>query len=80
MAEPMELIVEFERGVKEDDARAVATKVGATVRRRMRTDHDDQVMLLVRLEPDRFDRAKSDLSSDRRVRRVEDNRKDYGAL
>jgi hypothetical protein len=43
-----ELIVHFRPGLSEDEARALAESSGAKVRRRMRTDHADEVMLLLR--------------------------------
>ena len=47
-----ELIVKFIRGVSEDDARTAAEGCGAKVRRRMRTDEEDEVMLLVKIDGD----------------------------
>ncbi|MCK6549955.1 hypothetical protein L6R52_29245 [Myxococcota bacterium] len=43
-----ELIVRFKSGISEDVARAAVARAGATVRRRMRTDFPNEVMLLVR--------------------------------
>jgi hypothetical protein len=47
-----ELIVKFVRGVSEDDARSVAEDAGAKVRRRMRADSEDEVMLLLKIDGD----------------------------
>jgi hypothetical protein len=48
MRDTNELIVGFRRGVSEDSARSAVEGAGGKVRRRMRTDHDDEVMLLVK--------------------------------
>lgn len=45
--ESKELIVGFRRGVEEADARKIVEATGASVKRRMRTDHADEVMFLV---------------------------------
>ena len=47
-----ELIIRFNRGVDEAAAQSVVAQLGGTVRRRMRTDHDDEVMLLVKVPAD----------------------------
>ena len=47
-----ELIVKFIRGVSEDDARSAAEDAGAKVRRRMRADAEDEVMLLLKIDGD----------------------------
>ncbi len=52
MSAKSELIVKFVRGVSEDDARSTAERAGGTVRRRMRGDHDDEVMLLLKIDGD----------------------------
>jgi hypothetical protein len=43
-----ELIVTFKRGISEDIARAAVKAAGGTVRRRMRTDFPQDIVLLVR--------------------------------
>ena len=68
-----ELIVEFKRGVTEDAARGVVGASGGTVRRRMRTDHADQVMLLVRVPSGAAETAERGLARDASVSRVEPN-------
>lgn len=50
MSEVQELMVKFKRGVSEDAARRTCEGAGGTVRRRMRTDRPDEVMLLVRVQ------------------------------
>ncbi len=72
-----ELIVEFKRGTPESTARAGILGVGATVRRRMKTDSPDLVTLLVRLGSGADTKARiSGLAS---VQRVEDNDGSYEA-
>jgi hypothetical protein len=50
MSETNELMVRFRRGVTEDAARKIAEASGGVVRRKMRTDRPDEIMLLVRVE------------------------------
>ncbi|MEQ8280474.1 MAG: hypothetical protein RMA76_14160 [Deltaproteobacteria bacterium] len=45
-----EVIVGFRRGVAEETARAAVEARGGSVKRRMRTDHEDEVMLLVKVD------------------------------
>jgi len=71
-----ELIVEFARSTEEDDARALVTSLGATVRRRMRGDDASHLMLLVRVPSDAVAAA---LAAHPRVGRVERNGRDFGA-
>ena len=80
MSDQAELIVEFRRGVPEADARAVVEGESGTVRRRMRTDHDDQVTLLIRLATDRAGAAKKALDAHGSVTRTESNGKDFSIL
>ncbi len=47
-----EIMVGFRAGLSEDAARKVAESFGVKVRRRMRTDSDEEVMLLVRVSGD----------------------------
>jgi hypothetical protein len=75
-----ELIVRFARGVDEDDARGVAERAGATVRRRMRGDHADEVTLLLRLPAEDLRAARASLASDPRVTHVEANDGGFRAL
>lgn len=79
-SETVELMVQFERGFPEDDARTLMTAAGGAIRRRMRTDHQDQVMLLVKLPHDRIDVIERDLKKHPQVTLVERNSSDYRAL
>ena len=80
MAETGELIVRFKKGVSEDDARAAITKTGASVRRRMRYDTDDEVMLLVRQGSEKLKDLESKLKANASVTFLELNRGDFKAL
>ena len=73
-----ELIIEFRRGVDEASAKAVAASIGGSVRRRMRTDHSDQVMLLVRVPADNVQRLAQQATSHPHVSRVEVNQGGFG--
>ena len=72
MSDTGELIVTFRAGVSEDAAKKQVEGAGATVRRRMRTDSPDEVMLLVRVPGGQMDavesamRASSDVASTER--------------
>jgi hypothetical protein len=72
-----ELIVKFVRGVSEDDARSTAEGAGAKVRRRMRSDAEDEVMLLVKIEGD-LDSVKAKLDRHDQVEHTEINEGGYG--
>jgi hypothetical protein len=50
MSEVKELIVKFKHGISEAVARAAVKGAGASVRRRMRTDTPNEVMLLVKFD------------------------------
>lgn len=76
----VELMVKFERGFSEEDARTLMNAAGGAIRRRMRTDHEDEVMLLVRLPRDRVDVIESDLGQHPKVTLVERNEGGYGIL
>lgn len=52
MSEVKELIVKFKSGITEAVARAAVKGAGASVRRRMRTDTPNEVMLLVKFDGD----------------------------
>jgi hypothetical protein len=73
MSDPAELIVEFTRGVSESEAQATIMAAGGTIRRRMRTDHDDQVMLLVKVDADRLSEIETFLEKNPHVSRFEKN-------
>ena len=72
-----ELIVKFIRGVSEDDARSAAEASGAKVRRRMRSDHEDEVMLLLKIDGD-MNSVKSKLDKRDDVESTEVNEGGYG--
>ena len=78
MGDAAELIVAFQRGTTENQARASVEGCGAQIRRRMRTDHPDQVTLLVRIEPQQADALKAALKG--QVEYIEDNDAGYRAL
>ena len=73
MAEPLELIVSFKRGVSEDDARQAVARAGADVRRRMRSDHADEVMLLVKIGTGVLESVEEKLGRESCVVRTERN-------
>ena len=77
MPEHAELIVEFVRGTTEDAGRALATELGATVRRRMRGDDADHLMLLLKVAPDRSADVLQMLNAHAAVSRTEINAKDF---
>lgn len=79
MSDTAELIVKFRRGVSEDDARNAAERAGGKVRRRMRADHDDEVMLLLRVEGD-LSQVKGALDGHQDVEMTEENKGGYGVL
>lgn len=80
MSETVELIVEFQPGVSEEDARTLVTGTGAKIRRRMKGDSDEHLMLLVRYDGSDAASGQSRLEKDKAVKRIEVNRKDYGIL
>lgn len=73
MSETGELIIKFKRGVTEDDARSAVTAASGTVRRRMRTDGPDEVMLLVRVKDGGLDALESAMKSNAQVELTERN-------
>lgn len=79
-SENVELMVQFERGFAEDDAKTLMSAAGGTIRRRMRTDHEDQVMLLVKIPRNRVDAVETDLGKHPSVTLVERNAGGYEAL
>ena len=80
MAETSELIVEFSRGCDEAHAPKVAEAAGATVDRRLRSDHPDLVMLLIRFDAGAADRVRRTIDADPKVVRSEPNSGGYRAL
>lgn len=73
MSETGELIVKFKSGVSEDAARTRVEGAGATVRRRMRTDGPDEVMLLVRVPADQLGEVEARMQAADDVERIERN-------
>lgn len=73
MSETGELIVKFKSGVSEDDARNTAAGAGATVRRRMRTDGPDEVMLLLRVPEGALDKVEKAMKAHAQVELTERN-------
>ena len=74
-----ELIVKFAPGVSEDDARSAAEGAGAKVRRRMRTDSADEVMLLIKIDGD-VDAVKAKLDGRDDVEHTEVNEGGFGIV
>jgi hypothetical protein len=74
-----ELIVRFKNGISEDVARAAVTRVGGTVRRRMRTDFPKEVMLLVRVGGGKLEEADQKLKAMPSVLSTEVNQGDFSA-
>lgn len=72
-SETIELMVKFERGFSEGDARTLMSAAGGTIRRRMRTDHEDEVMLLVKIPRGQAKVVESDLGRHPKVTLVERN-------
>ena len=72
-----ELIVKFAAGVSEDDARSAAEEAGAQVRRRMRTDEAEEVMLLLKIDGN-LDKVKAKLEGRDDVEYTEINEGGYG--
>ena len=72
-SETAELIIQFRRGVGESEARSVVAGLGGSVRRKMRTDHDDQVMLLARVPADDVRRRAQQAAGHPHVETVEVN-------
>ncbi|MEL6183092.1 MAG: gamma-glutamylcyclotransferase family protein [Myxococcota bacterium] len=79
-SENVEIMVKFERGMPEDDARTLMGAAGGSIRRRMRTDHEDEVMLLVRIPRDRVEVVERDLGKHPKVTLVERNEGGFGIL
>jgi hypothetical protein len=79
-SDTIELMVQFERGFEESEARTLMEAAGGTIRRRMRTDHEDQVQLLVKLPRDRLEVIEQDLDKHPKVTLVERNEGGYGIL
>ncbi len=71
--ETAELIIQFIRGVDETEAQAVVASFGGSVRRRMRTDHPDQVMLLARVPAGSVRRLAQQAAGHPKVETVEVN-------
>ena len=78
MPDTKEFIVKFKLGVSEDIARAAIKGAGATVRRRMRTDFPNEVMLLVRVDSGSATDMEAKIKSYPSVVSTEVNQDDYG--
>ena len=72
-SETAELIIQFNRGVDESTARQVVNELGGSVRRKMRTDHEDQVMLLTRVPADEVRQKAQQAAGHPQVEMVEVN-------
>jgi hypothetical protein len=73
-----ELIVTFKRGISEDIARAAVKAAGGTVRRRMRTDFPQDIVLLVRA-PGKVSELESKMKAMPSVVATEINQGGFGA-
>lgn len=73
-----ELMVTFKRGVSEDIARAAIRGAGAAVRRRMRTDFPNEVMLLVKIDPAKMGELEARLKALPSVSSTELNQGGFG--
>lgn len=76
----VELMVKFERGFEEEEAKALMQAAGGQIRRRMRTNHEDEVMLLVKLSAERIEAIEADLKKHPKVTLVERNQGGYGIM
>lgn len=79
-SENVEIMVKFERGVPEEEARTLMGAAGGSIRRRMRADHEDEVMLLVRIPRTRVEVIERDLGKHPKVTLVERNEGGFGIL
>lgn len=77
-SDTVELMVKFERGFAESEARALMEAADGKIRRRMGTDHEDEVMLLVKLPRSRIEAIEADLSKHPKVTLIERNSGGYG--
>ncbi|MGF1509005.1 MAG: hypothetical protein ACFB9M_05830 [Myxococcota bacterium] len=73
---PHEFIVAFKEGTSEGAARAIISRFGGRVRRRMRTDRPEQVQLLAQFPADESRR----LAAESLVARFEVNHGGFRAL
>lgn len=74
-----ELIVRFAPGATEDEARSLALSLGATVRRRMRSD-PGEVLLLLKMDPKTVADVEARLTAHPKVAAVEPNHGGFQAL
>ncbi len=79
-SEIIEIMVRFIRGMSEEDARTIMLAAGSTIRRRMRTDHKDEVQLLVQLPRAKADQIIIQLEAMPQVTLVEKNSGGFGIL
>lgn len=78
MSETAEIIVYFVAGTSEEAAKKVIAECGGTVRRRMRADTPEQVILLTKIPSDGRAAFQSVLDGHGAVRATEDNAGGFG--
>ncbi len=74
-----ELIVSFHRGTTEPKARSVVESAGAQVKRRMRSDHPTDVILLVESQEADAEHLKAALHQSNEISDIEVNHAGFGA-
>ncbi len=79
-AETTELIVTFEREFPEEDARSIVEQAGGKIRRRMRSDHADQVILLAKVPNKSLSSIEKLLNELESVQELERNQGGYQAI
>lgn len=79
-SETGELMIQFKDGVDEATARSVVATLGGSVRRRMRTDDANQVMLLAQVPAPDIQRRAQQAANHPQVARVEVNQGGYGIV
>ena len=78
MSDVKELIVKFKHRISEAVARAAVKGAGASVRRRMRTDTPNEVMLLVKVDSGSVEDAEAKFKSYPSVLSTEVNQDGFG--
>jgi hypothetical protein len=76
--ETNEIMVRFRVGVSEDIARAAVKSAGGTVRRRMRTDTANEVLLLVKVDAGKMGELEQKMKSLPSVVSTEPNQGGFG--
>lgn len=79
-SETVELMVKFKRGIPEEDARTMMSAAGGKIRRKMRTDHADEIQLLVQFPRSRADELEDQFKQLPQITLVERNSDDYHLL